>query len=577
LNTLVLDAGSRAAVESIQSLARRGVVVDAAANNTPLAFASRRLRHRLRQPPDGQADVFLQWLSQIDRDSAYTLIVPSTEISLRHFLSLQESDPLRQKAVLSSDASLKVALDKFETLQLASKLNVPIPDTILVEPGSPFPACDSYPVVLKPVSSLAFAKGVVKQLRARIARSEFERQEILDSMLQESAVLQQQLVPGYGVGIELLYRRGKLQWYFCHRRLHEGEGQPGLGGGSSYRESIAPDPELLRHATALLDALEWHGVAMVEYRVADDGSFWLMEINPRLWGSLALAIDAGVDFPYGLLCLASGQDIPAQPAYKVGYRTRLLWSDLIWIKNRLFHKPDSYAFFEILKLIGLIAGGESWDFFDWGDLAPTLEDFRRFASEKLQSAGNRLRESKNGKLARKLHEKNVQRIFRSQEEPRRILFLCYGNICRSPFAEFLAKSRYPSMAVQSAGFHANEGRNSPPHIQSLASRYSINLSDHRSRRVTAGMIRDADVVLLFDSRNYDHFCQEFPDETHKILLLGLFRQQPLLNIQDPYGFDANQTALVLQQISEAIDSVGVTLSDSFHRNLHDYGRRQQVS
>ena len=48
----------------------------------------------------------------------------------------------------------------------------------------------------------------------------------------------------------------------------------------------------------LLDELNWHGVAMVEFKVTEDGTPYLMEINTRFWGSLQLAIDAGVDFPY---------------------------------------------------------------------------------------------------------------------------------------------------------------------------------------------------------------------------------------------------------------------------------------
>src|SRR6185369_324392 len=53
-----------------------------------------------------------------------------------------------------------------------------------------------------------------------------------------------------------------------------------------------------------------------------DGESWLMEINPRLWGSVALPIDAGVDFPAGLLLLATAQAVPPQPGYRVPYYTR---------------------------------------------------------------------------------------------------------------------------------------------------------------------------------------------------------------------------------------------------------------
>ena len=71
--------------------------------------------------------------------------------------------------------------------------------------------------------------------------------------------------------------------------------------------SAAVTPQLEAYARKLLDAVHWHGVAMVEFRETPQGEFYLMEVNTRFWGSLQLAIDSGVDFPALLLraCRAS--------------------------------------------------------------------------------------------------------------------------------------------------------------------------------------------------------------------------------------------------------------------------------
>ena len=82
--------------------------------------------------------------------------------------------------------------------------------------------------------------------------------------------------------------------FFAHKRLRE---RPPWGGVSVLSESAEPDPRLKALARQLLDDACWHGVAMVEFKVAPDGTPYLMEINTRFWGSLQLAIDAGVDFP----------------------------------------------------------------------------------------------------------------------------------------------------------------------------------------------------------------------------------------------------------------------------------------
>lgn len=74
-----------------------------------------------------------------------------------------------------------------------------------------------------------------------------------------------------------------------------------------YRESVVADPALVERSRRLLARLNWQGVAMVEYKIdASTGMPYLMEINGRFWGSLQLAIDAGVDFPRLLLEVATG-------------------------------------------------------------------------------------------------------------------------------------------------------------------------------------------------------------------------------------------------------------------------------
>ncbi len=112
-------------------------------------------------------------------------------------------------------------------------------------------------------------------------------------------------MPGPGVGVFLLLWEGKLRAAFAHRRLRE---KPPSGGVSVYRESIALDPVLLERSRRLLESFGWQGVAMVEYKIDErTGTPILMEINGRFWGSLQLAVDAGVDFPRLLIECAEGR------------------------------------------------------------------------------------------------------------------------------------------------------------------------------------------------------------------------------------------------------------------------------
>lgn len=91
-----------------------------------------------------------------------------------------------------------------------------------------------------------------------------------------------------------LYDRGEALGTFQHRQIR---GDSYTGSGGVYRETV-DIPALEKAGRAILDELEWHGLACIEYvEDASTGEFMLVEINPRMWQSLACATSAGADFP----------------------------------------------------------------------------------------------------------------------------------------------------------------------------------------------------------------------------------------------------------------------------------------
>src|SRR5437762_1082997 len=135
---------------------------------------------------------------------------------------------------------------------------------------------------------------------------------------------------GRGKGVFALYDHGEPVVWFAHERLRDFRPS---GSGSSLRRSIAVDPRLREPASRLLSAMQWHGPAMVEFR--DDGADepYLMEVNGRFWGSLELAVSAGVDFPALWTGLVRGQRVEASGSYETGVTSRWLWGD---VKRMLF-------------------------------------------------------------------------------------------------------------------------------------------------------------------------------------------------------------------------------------------------
>jgi predicted ATP-grasp superfamily ATP-dependent carboligase len=134
----------------------------------------------------------------------------------------------------------------------------------------------------------------------------------------------QECIPreGSGYGASFLFdEQSCLKAGFVHKRLRE---YPVTGGASTLRVSIRHD-DIYDMARTLLEKIGWFGVAMVEFKIDPrDGLPKLMEINPRFWGSLSLAIHAGVNFPLLLHKMAMGERFDPVEKYTAGIACRWL-------------------------------------------------------------------------------------------------------------------------------------------------------------------------------------------------------------------------------------------------------------
>jgi protein-tyrosine-phosphatase/predicted ATP-grasp superfamily ATP-dependent carboligase len=560
MTILVLDGHSRAALETLQSLGRAGVQVDLAAENKDcLAMHSRYAACTLRQPPQEKISDFHAWLRAQDKKRNYSLIVPATEASLLGLRQLNEDDPLRCKAVIPGNDALDIALDKEKTWKLARELGIPVPASILFSSMAETGAAEQFPVVLKPTRSKVLLAGELRTLAVAVIKNEAERQEHLRLWLPVTPVQQQQYVSGCGVGVELLFDHGKKVWHFAHERVHE---YPLSGGASSYRRSIVPPTKMLNDAERLLAALQWHGVAMVEFKMDSKGQYWLMEINPRLWGSLALSIDAGVNFPSGLLQIATGQQPAAQPQYKIHYYTRDLRTDLDWLKDNLWADPQDLLLhtrsrsFSFLELLRPFTGRESWDHFDWRDLGITRRALALMAADQLRPIRRKLQNWRMERRQSRSHQALLQRLA-AAGGPHKIVFVCYGNICRSPLAAGLAQQRLSGVDIESAGFHRQEDRSCPEKILRIGSSFGVDLSGHRSRRVTPEVLANADLVIAMDNENLACLRREFPEIGERTTLLGLFGNPPAVAIADPYLADDALTQRICEQVRSSVEGLAL--------------------
>src|SRR5262249_47201918 len=138
------------------------------------------------------------------------------------------------------------------------------------------------------------------------------------------SVLVQEFIEGAGAGYFALMRDGQLRAEFAHRRIRDV--RP-TGSGSALRASVRPDPRVREAALAILSAIGWDGVAMVECRLRNDGTPIFMEVNGRFWASLPLAIYAGANFPALLAEMAEFGDVKTREDYRTGVRCRWILGD----------------------------------------------------------------------------------------------------------------------------------------------------------------------------------------------------------------------------------------------------------
>ena len=333
---LVTDGEQRSALAAVRSLGRSGYRVHVCSSRTRSIAGSSRYCQRAWTAADPlrQPNAYLHDLLRISKETGADVLLPVTEASL--LAVLPHRSLFRSAIPFPSDESFRRICDKRDVLASARQHGIAVPEqTEVLRPDdvSGLRVDLHYPVVLKPSRSVAGDSE--SRVKSSVAYAETARQlheELAAIPAAAYPVLLQHRVEGPGFAVSVIVWEGEVRAAFAHRRIRE---KPPSGGVSVLRESIALDARLLEQSVALLHDFNWNGVAMVEFKLdTKSGRPFLMEINGRLWGSLQLAIDAGVDFPTLLVQLALGERPPVQASYDIGVQSRWEWGD---VDNLLAH------------------------------------------------------------------------------------------------------------------------------------------------------------------------------------------------------------------------------------------------
>ena len=298
---LVLGADSPIGLTVVRELGARGVPVIAhGRSDRALGRFSRFARKFVLETRPLAA-----WLPEFAAARGLGAVLAVSEGHLLELAALHGA--LGDCRVLSPDAAmLAVVLDKAQTLTKAAELGLSVPQAwqpLRVEDHAARAAQIAYPVAIKWADPNA-VQVALTEAGIGLHKVEYaaDASRLLAILARYDRVgqwpLVQQYCPGYGLGQLFHMVDGAATLRFQHRRLRE---FPPSGGVSSLCASVTLDqhPTQMARSEALLAALGWSGPAMVEYRFdSASGTYWLMEINGRFWGSLPLAWHCGAHFAW---------------------------------------------------------------------------------------------------------------------------------------------------------------------------------------------------------------------------------------------------------------------------------------
>lgn len=345
----ITDGHWRKALAAVRGLGRKGIAC-AVGETTALATAafSRYCRKRIVYPsPVFAPKAFLDHVRMLVSKGDFQLLLPMENATVRLFSQFREEFSRWSFLPVGPVEKIDFAGRKDLVLKLAETIGIPIPKTWHITDLAELSRIKNllpYPVVIKPRDSQGALGIAYPDAPADLMRLyPLIHRQFPFPLIQEK-------IPSHGAGFGasfLMDENGRVKAAFVHKRLRE---YPVTGGASTLRESVRND-EILEMGRALLAAIGWFGVAMVEFKLDPrDNRPKLMEVNPRFWGSLALPIAAGVNFPYLLYKMARGEKFAPVETYRTGIKCRwFLPGDLLHFinnPNRRKLMPEFFNFWD---------------------------------------------------------------------------------------------------------------------------------------------------------------------------------------------------------------------------------------
>ncbi len=363
MRVLVTDGGHKNTLSIIRYLSLEGHEVSIIHNKRSAPAFSRYCKNLFISPSIYETETYIGFLTDLVMQNEFDVLIPVGAETYSILSPIKEKIRPFTKFVIAEPEQINLALNKTKTYKFAEEIGIAHPKTIYpnsLDEAIIFSETLIYPVVVKPPLE------TVKKFPVQY----FENHQTLVkylpgiyNLLKNMSPIIQEKITGTGYGFYAVYNNGLIQQSFMHRRIRE---FPVKGGISTCAESYYNN-NLYLTGKKILDELKWHGPAMVEFKKDHlTGNYFLIEINPKFWGSLDLSMVAGLNFP-DIICKIANNELVEQKNYESGIIFQWLFSSGGEF-YRLKEKP-----LDIWKVLGCMFSGKSKNDFWIRDPMPNFK------------------------------------------------------------------------------------------------------------------------------------------------------------------------------------------------------------
>ncbi len=575
VSIVVTDAETAAALACIRALGRCGYSVYAVGSLPfPAAAASLYLASYVQiASPWGEPAPFLDGLLKFCKSVSADLVLPVSEAAVYLLSSLRQSEELPFALLCSNEALLQVGLSKIETFRRSIATQTPVSQGYILEPGD---SCDQiralgWPLIVR-TDNWVDDKGIYRKGQSWIARSsaDFLALKWEAHSLCRPIVVQKYIV-GSGVGAFFLFWNGHIVLWHTHKRLAEIPWQ----GGVSARRMLDFNNEIKVFSERFMSGLGVSGLAMVEYREASKerslssaSPYYLVEVNARPWGSMALALHGGIPFltqwidhhlrvqsktaapllarkpletsHSGLICTSL---FPGEAQHLLSVGSSLVHRE-ISLKTALNFLKDS--------VFCLFNPKAHFDFLVKDDPLPAVRQLLNALNWMFSSL---LRVSRKllTRLCLDIAEKGYRfarpRRVAFDVSPKSILVVCLGNRCRSPFLEQILRMKLVGMDIQvtSRGIRVVE-KNVPRRFHEIFRHHGCSAEEHFARQLEADDLNLADAVVVMELWHLLYVVRKFGWKNLRKCWIPLGEKNEKIEICDPYSMGPVDASRVFTEL-----------------------------